>query len=484
MLQFTKAQKFGAKLRLALIGTSGSGKTYSALAIASGLGDKIAFIDTEHGSARKYADVFDFSVIEFDSYAVENFIDGIKSAEAAGFDVLIIDSLSHAWVGKDGILEFVDAEKAKGRSGNAFTDGWRKATPLHARLVDTILSSKLHVITCMRSKTEYVMQEDARTGKKAPVKIGMQPVQREGMEYEFDVIGDMDMEHNLIVGKTRFAAIDGKIFPKPGKELSQLLNAWLGGEAAPVQPSKPADAQMPHVQMPVPRPEMPQPAPIPPELSEIHDRIAARLKMMHDNGLAGYDDYDVMRSDILAALGVKNIRDCTDAMLLESFLLSLEKSCSSDTPFSPVDVPETQAPVIPAQTETTTPEPTLDELRETIDHEITARSMTEAEADYFARSAMESGTVSFLQNILKAVQGHPLKAKTAPAEVKPLQAHVKELIKTLVLNGIDGFEVSKRMTNSVNEWLGVKKVDDCTDIPRLSSYIEHLRSKITEEVVA
>jgi len=237
-LAFQKATKKKAKLRAAFMGPAGSGKTYSSLAVASALGQRIAVIDTEHGSASKYADRFMFDSIEPDSFSADLYIEAIHAAEAAGYDVLVIDSLSHAWSGKDGILEFVDQRTKASRSGNAFSSGWRDATPKHNALIEAILACKCHVIATMRTKTEYVLEEDQR-GKKMPRKVGMAPVQRDGMEYEFDVVGDLDAESNFIVTKTRCPALSGKVIPKPGADLAHVLLGWLSDGAEPAKPEAP-----------------------------------------------------------------------------------------------------------------------------------------------------------------------------------------------------------------------------------------------------
>ncbi|MDE1971139.1 MAG: AAA family ATPase [Patescibacteria group bacterium] len=230
---FKPATKEKSKLRLALMGPAGSGKTYTALAVGSNLGKKIALIDSERGSASKYADLFKFDVCELESHHPDKYIGAIKDAERAGYDVLIIDSLSHAWMGKDGVLEFVDKEAAKAQSNNSFA-AWRKATPLHNDLVDAVLNSPCHVVVTMRSKMEYVLEENER-GKKVPRKVGMAPVQRDGVEYEFDVTADLNLDHDLIVGKTRCHLVDGLVVRKPGKEFAEKLLGWLenGTTSAP-----------------------------------------------------------------------------------------------------------------------------------------------------------------------------------------------------------------------------------------------------------
>ncbi len=247
-IQFTKATKRQAKLRLALIGPAGSGKTMTALKLATSLGERVALVDTERGSASKYADEFTFDTIALESFEPETLIEAVHAAESAGYDVLVVDSWSAFWTGKGGALEQVDMATARSRSKNAFTDGWREVTPMHNRMIDAIVGSKLHVIATMRVKTEYVIEENAH-GKKVPRKIGLAPVQRAGVEYEFDVTADLDPDNNLIVDKTRCKALKGKVWKCAGEEMAALLKSWLTDGAPAVEPEKPApspDAEKQH----------------------------------------------------------------------------------------------------------------------------------------------------------------------------------------------------------------------------------------------
>lgn len=233
-LTFKKATKTQSKLRLSIAGPSGSGKTYSALRIATEMGGKIAFIDTERGSASKYSDVFDFDVIELEDFHPERYIEAIKAAESAGYDILIIDSTTHEWNGKGGILEIHEAEVARQRTKNSFT-AWAAVTPLHNRFIDSILQSKCHVITTVRSKVDYLQDKDDR-GKATVTKVGMASIQREGMDYEYDIMMEMNLEHIGNITKTRCAALDGRSWKKPGAEIAEILNAWLSdGAPAPVR---------------------------------------------------------------------------------------------------------------------------------------------------------------------------------------------------------------------------------------------------------
>jgi len=241
-IQFKRAVKSQAKARIGLIGPSGSGKTYTALLLAQAMGERIAVIDTEYGSASKYADEFEFDTLELANFHPQNYIDGIKAAGQAGYDVIIIDSLSHAWAGSGGALELVDKGALK-YSGNRFA-AWRDVTPLHNQLIEAMLSSPAHVIATMRSKMEYIQTQDSK-GKTIIRKVGMAPIQRDGMEYEFDIVGDLDIDHNLIISKTRCRALDGVVINKPGKELAETVKAWLSdGEPLPDKPTEAQTARM------------------------------------------------------------------------------------------------------------------------------------------------------------------------------------------------------------------------------------------------
>lgn len=224
---FKRATKSQIKIRLALSGASGSGKTFSSLAIASHISNKVAVIDTERGSASRYADLFNFDVCELDNHHPAKYIDAIKAAEAAGYEVIIIDSLSHAWYAE---LELVDQAK------NSFT-AWKDVRPLERRLLDTIVRCNSHVIATMRSKTEWDTSQKDSNGKMKPVKIGTAAIQTSGIEYEFDIAGELSAEHILWISKSRCPELQDTSWLKPGSELAVVLKRWIG--TAPV-PSIPA----------------------------------------------------------------------------------------------------------------------------------------------------------------------------------------------------------------------------------------------------
>lgn len=243
-LEFKKATREAAKARVAFIGPPGSGKTYSSLKIATTLvpGGRIAVADSEHRSSEKYAPgkgrkadpsqgTFDFDILELTSYSPLTYVEAIEAAEAAKYDVLIIDSLSHAWMGKDGALEQVDRATRASSSKNKFT-AWGDVTPQQNRMIDAMLGAKLHVFVTMRTKTEYIIEENEK-GKKVPRKIGMAPVQRDGLEYEFDVVADMTSENVAVVTKSRCSALAHQAIKNPGADVAQILRTWLDGDADP-----------------------------------------------------------------------------------------------------------------------------------------------------------------------------------------------------------------------------------------------------------
>lgn len=226
-MAFTKATRRKARARILIEGPSGSGKSYGALLLAKGLGGRIAAIDTEHGSLSMYDNVADFDVMELAApFSPQRYIQAIKEAEEAGYDVLIIDSITHEWSGEGGCLDILEKTPAPG--GNQW-GRWATVTPLHQRFIETMLQSSLHIVATVRSKTEYVIDD-----KNKPKKAGTAPQQRDGMDYEFTMVFSVQADNHVAsVTKDRtaqFADYLQVIDAKTGRRMSEWLD---GGSDAP-----------------------------------------------------------------------------------------------------------------------------------------------------------------------------------------------------------------------------------------------------------
>lgn len=229
-MQIRKAERKKAKLRLGIAAPSGAGKTYSALLMAFGMGGKVGLIDTEHGSGDLYAHLGEYDIIGIEApYTVAKYQQAIKAFESAGYTTIIIDSLSHAWAGDGGLLD-KQGKIADSGAANGYA-AWRKVTPEHNALVDAMLQSPCHIIATMRAKQEYVLETNDK-GKQVPRKVGMAPVQRDGMEYEFTVMLDVDMNHIASASKDRTSLFDGRYFKidqKTGQEMLEWLETGADG---------------------------------------------------------------------------------------------------------------------------------------------------------------------------------------------------------------------------------------------------------------
>jgi len=223
---FQPAVKTKAKLRLLIEGGPGDGKTFTALRVARGLvASRAAVIDTEAGSAQKYADLFGFDVLVLTSYEPQDYINAIAAAEDAGYEVAVIDSLTHEWEAVKN-----DVDRRKTGQANQFT-AWKEPKLNHNKLVEKIVQARVHIIATVRSKVDYAL--DTSSGRTEVKKLGMAPIQQDEMPYHFDVIGAMDSAHNMKISKSRIAALADKVIEKPGEEFGKKLAAWLAEGEAP-----------------------------------------------------------------------------------------------------------------------------------------------------------------------------------------------------------------------------------------------------------
>jgi hypothetical protein len=222
-LQFVTATKAGSKARIALTGTAGAGKTWTALTIAAGLdrgSQKLGLIDTDRQSARKYADVFAFEWLGMDRFDPDDLTRATIAAAEQNIGTLIVDTWSPFWSGPDGMLDKV------GKATSSF-EGWRQLRPVERRMFDALLGYPGHVIVTMRVKTEYVVEINDK-GKAEPKRVGLKPEQRENTEHEFDVVLDLDDAGEIArVVKSRCPELAGMAFRHPDAAIGETVQAWL-----------------------------------------------------------------------------------------------------------------------------------------------------------------------------------------------------------------------------------------------------------------
>lgn len=248
MNPFQKATRSQVFLKLALTGATGSGKTKSALRMASGLiedtGKRIAVIDTENDSASLYSppdgqaadgiNTFDFDTLNVSPpWPAQEFADGLNTAMEHGYGVVIIDSASHLW---KGVLAYKDSLDARG--GNQYTN-WKEPDKKFQVALDAVLQSKMHVIFCMRSKMDYILEDNGK-GKQTPRKVGMAPIMKDGLEYEFSAVLDIAADHTAIASKDRTNLFPNDRIFQITEQIGRELSAWLKtATPKPEPPPKP-----------------------------------------------------------------------------------------------------------------------------------------------------------------------------------------------------------------------------------------------------
>ena len=218
-MHLQKASRKKAKIKMGLIGPSGSGKSMGAVLTAFGIcGDwsKVAIVDTENHSADLYAHLGTYNVLSLSApFTPEKYIQAIEVCEKAGMEVIIIDSVTHEW---ENLLEYHSSLQ-----GNSFTN-WNKITPRHNYFVQKILQSPCHIISTVRTKQDYVLQE--KNGKMIPEKVGLKSVQRDGLDYEMTLVFDLDMKNHATASKDRSGLFFGKPEHKLSVETGKLIKDW------------------------------------------------------------------------------------------------------------------------------------------------------------------------------------------------------------------------------------------------------------------
>ncbi|MFD8970495.1 AAA family ATPase [Streptomyces sp. NPDC059568] len=233
---FAPATREQARARIGIQGPAGSGKTKTLLRIAEGLaqGGPIGLVDTERGSALTYATVpnrpelggHSFLHLPMDTHDPRHLTGVVAEAERIGLAVLGIDSWSHFWNGRGGLLEIVEKAGSASGSGGTF-GGWRTGNPIEQAMLDALLNFRGHLIVTMRTKTDYVIQG------KTVTKVGTKTVQRDGTEYELGVLMDM-VEGTATITKTRYEPLDGLVIHHPGEEIGETILEQLGQGVDPV----------------------------------------------------------------------------------------------------------------------------------------------------------------------------------------------------------------------------------------------------------
>ncbi len=278
-MAFRPAVRKGTKLRLALMGPAGSGKTTLALGVATILGGRVGVIDTEHGRSSLHSDKFAFDLDELEEFSPQRYMRALQEAADKGYSTVIIDSLSHAWAGRGGLLE-QHALVTRKRGGGSSFSAWGDITPIHHALIEAMLTWPGHLIVTLRVKTDYVQEKNEETGKTTVRDLGLAPVQRDGMEYEFDLVGRLDLDHTLVLTKTPpgLAALDGAVIRTPGRKFAQQLADWLaGGHQSTPEPSAPTPTVQPAT------PEV-VPETVAPPVTNGHGKEATTAPAMPTNG--------------------------------------------------------------------------------------------------------------------------------------------------------------------------------------------------------
>lgn len=246
-----KAEKKRVKLKMAVQGPSGSGKTWGALALARNLWPegKICLIDTENESASLYADSFDFDTIPLPPpFGTDRYCACISYAVRAGYDVLIIDSITPQWDGEGGILR--RKEEMDRRPGSNGYANWASFTPEHEFFKQALQQSPIHMICTMRSKQDYILTANEK-GKQVPKKVGMAPIQRDQMDYEFTLVFDVEMDHKGSASKDRTSLFNEKIVDLANPDTARIIRDWLDKGATVAESQQaPANDEAPSEAMP------------------------------------------------------------------------------------------------------------------------------------------------------------------------------------------------------------------------------------------
>ncbi len=228
-MQLQTAERKQAKIKMALQGPAGSGKTKGSLLLAYGLiqdWSKIAVLDSENKSAHLFADLGGYKVLSINPpFTPEQYVEAIHFAVAEGMEAVIIDSISAEWEGTGGILDIHGS-----MAGNSFTN-WNAITPRHHDFVQAMLQAPVHVIATIRSKQDYVLV--TKDGKQVPEKVGLKGITREGIDYEFTLVLELDIKHYATASKDRTGLFNDKPPFKLSSDIGKAILKWCNEGVSP-----------------------------------------------------------------------------------------------------------------------------------------------------------------------------------------------------------------------------------------------------------
>ena len=327
----------------------------------------------------------------------------------------------------------------------------------------------MHIIATMRAKTEWETVKDERTNKMRPGRIGLAPEQGKGIEYEFDMLMEINDSHYATIIKDRSGKFQDMEIHCPDEKFGEELAEWLTQGVVPVRPApQPEPISIAKQTVPKPKPSVRKPK-IPAISAEekqniinLQNRLREKIENFSRQNLRGYGDRDKAREEIYACLGTHTIGECFNAEYLQSMINMLEEwQKKTDIPFSPAPPKDEQ----------------INAILQEIDNKLKVKYMPESVAESFAKQALSiagKGSLEALNAILMAVDSYANKQVPVSEEVSRLQNEISQKLKVLVDGKIDGFETSKRMTNSIIKHLGTKTIKQCQDINKLTEYSEHL----------
>lgn len=262
MFTFRKATRENVGLIIGLIGASGSGKTYTAMRLASGIcGDKpFCVIDTEAGRAKHYADQFNFDHGDLKPpFRPDAYAEAIMAADKAGYPVIVVDSCSHEWAGDGGILDWADDELSR-MAGDDYAKrervkmaSWIKPKMAHKAMVQKLLQVRAHLILCFRAEEKVEMVKNAQgkmeiVPKKSAIGLdGWMPVCEKNMPYELTASFLLMATHPGIPHPIKLQEQHKPLFPldKPiTEESGKRLAAWASGGAQKAAATQ-ADSPLP-----------------------------------------------------------------------------------------------------------------------------------------------------------------------------------------------------------------------------------------------